>query len=110
GRHPMSTNEERLLQLIRLDRWLQRRDRRRLWAETTGLATVFACLADLLAMRIAPLTKLVPLTTELAASAGGVLVSVNLRLRAVPIGVAKTSAGGATTSTWRPLFPARSRA
>src|SRR5258708_7167725 len=47
----MSTNDERLQQLIRLDRWLQRRDRRRLWVETTGLATVFACLADLLAVR-----------------------------------------------------------
>ena len=46
---PARRCEERLLQLIRLDRWLQRRGRCRLWAETTGLATALACLADLLA-------------------------------------------------------------
>src|SRR5260370_29582732 len=44
----MTTNDERLLQLIRLDRWLQRRNPRRQWAETTALAIGFACLADVL--------------------------------------------------------------
>jgi hypothetical protein len=46
----MTTNDERLLQLIRLDRWLQRRNPRRLWAETSALAIGFACLADVLAV------------------------------------------------------------
>ncbi len=46
----MTTNDEQLLQLIRLDRWLQRRNPRRLWAETTALAIGFACLADMLAV------------------------------------------------------------
>ena len=46
----MTTNDERLLQLIRLDRWLQRRNPRRLWAETVALAVATACLADLLAV------------------------------------------------------------
>jgi hypothetical protein len=45
----MTTNDERLLQLIRWDRWLQRRNPRWLWAETTALAIGFACLADGLA-------------------------------------------------------------
>jgi hypothetical protein len=44
----MTTNDERLLQLIRWDRWLQRRNPRRLLAETTALAIGFACLADVL--------------------------------------------------------------
>src|SRR5713226_687165 len=46
----MTTNDEQLLQLIRLDRWLQRRNPRRLWAETTALAIGFASLADMLAV------------------------------------------------------------
>jgi hypothetical protein len=46
----MTTDDERLLQLIRLDRWLQRRNPRRLWAETIALAIGFACLSDLLAV------------------------------------------------------------
>ena len=45
----MTAHDERLLQLIRLDRWLQRRGTRRLWMETTGLAAALACLVDLLA-------------------------------------------------------------
>ena len=46
----MTTNDERLLQVIRLDRWLQRRNPRRLWAETAALAIGFTCLADVLAV------------------------------------------------------------
>ena len=46
----MTTNDEQLLKLIRLERWLQRRNPRRLWAETTALAIGFACLADMLAV------------------------------------------------------------
>ena len=46
----MTTNDEQLLQLIRLDRWLQRRNPRRLWAEAAALAIGFACLADVLAV------------------------------------------------------------
>src|SRR5260370_41643967 len=44
----MTTNDERVLKLIRLERWLQRRNPCRLWVETTTLAIGFACLTDVL--------------------------------------------------------------
>ena len=46
----MTANDEQLLKVIRLERWLQRRNPRRLWAETTALAIGFACLEELLAV------------------------------------------------------------
>jgi len=45
----MTTNDERLLKLIRLDRWLQRRNPCRLWVEAAALVNGFACLEELLA-------------------------------------------------------------
>jgi hypothetical protein len=46
----MTTNDERLLKLIRWDRWLQRRNPCRLWVETAALVIGFACLEELLAV------------------------------------------------------------
>jgi len=45
----MTTNDERLLKLIRLDRWLQRRNPLWLCMEAAALVIGFACLEELLA-------------------------------------------------------------
>jgi len=47
---PVTRDDERVLQLIRLERWLARRSKIRLWIEAAAVSLALACLLDTLAL------------------------------------------------------------